>query len=806
MKRTLINTITLSSSILLVACGGGGGGSGNGATQDNNPPTSTSPTVLIGSIIDSPIQNFQFETSSNREGSTDNNGEFEFEENDTVVFSIGNIEFEAIDAKKGLTPLELFGTGNLGDRRVINFTRFIQTLDDDGDISLAITITESATSAVETSGLVLADFDSDPADFSASEKVQTLLAELNLSELVSIENANTHFSDSLKSSEVIDTDNDGIPNKSDPDDDNDGVEDQYDEHPYDELVSGDFDGDGIDNIDDADDDNDGTDDSVDDFPFDPSETKDSDGDLIGDNADIDDDNDGFNDDVDEFPLDPEKSGDADSDGIDNISDDDDDGDGTLDINDKFPLDSSETADFDGDGIGDNADTDDDNDNILDSEDRINITGHKSSYIQEEKISLKARGFDPNFDLATDADGWHIQFYTYSEDEPGRALTEYSDGGTYNANFDAFSGYWNIEYWAPRKPGNYRTEVILYCSASPSECETNFSYDQISQDIYFSSLCKDDPCSYEPLPARGNYVTNTRSYSYDPEFVQRSNGQLLAIHSDIDQNKTFTSISDDGGVNWSEISTLPARIYDIGSMIETSGGSLVFIANCSGATGFCLYSSADALTWSQQDITAKISASKCSTASCYENIETDSIQQIPGGGFAISYTHYLDEGDNPKYDIYVTYSDDLENWNTPVKVSSGLNWEYNSTLLASSSGSFYLSYLSYTDNSIVVAESSDLVNWEKKYVLGQATQNAASSTIMEVSGKPTVFYEIDKNLNYSHLTNSGSFSTPKFIIDGIPNGPRVKVLQSGNIGVMYEMDLNNQRDIFYEELDAVPVDN
>ncbi|KUJ83453.1 exo-alpha-sialidase [Microbulbifer flavimaris] len=801
MKRTLINTITLSSSILLVACGGGG--SGDGATQDSNPPTSTSPTVLIGSIIDSPIQNIQFKTSSNREGTTDNNGEFEFEENDTVVFSIGNIEFEAIDAKQGLTPLELFGTGNLEDRRVINFTRFIQTLDDDGDISLAITITERAASAVETSSLVLSDFDSEPADFSASEKVQNLLTELNLSELVSIDNANTHFSESLRSSDIIDTDDDGSPNKNDTDDDNDGIEDQHDEHPYDEQASGDFDGDGIDNIDDNDDDNDGTDDSADDFPFDGSETTDSDGDSIGDNADTDDDNDGFSDDIDEFPYDPDKSGDVDGDGIDNLSDDDDDGDGVLDINDQFPLDGSETEDFDSDGIGDNADTDDDNDNIIDSEDRLYVTGQRDSYLQEETIKLTAKGFDPNFEIALESDGWHIQFYTYSVEEPGNYLTEYVNGGAYNANFDAFSKLWTIEYWAPRKPGNYRTELSLYCSMSPSACES-FPYEEVKQNIFFASTCEQEPCTYEPLPARGNYVTNTATSSVQPGFAQKNDGSLIAIYSVNSEFSTLSTESLDGGATWEDKATLPERVYGDPSIIETAGGSLIFAALCNGGGGVCLYSSSDGSLWSKQDISPLLNFERCTTSECTEEITADSIIQLSNGSYAISYSHRLEEGNEIKYDVFVSSSEDLQNWSSPVQVSNGPGWEYSSSLLQTETGKFYIAYRSNDSQTTTVAASDDLADWSQRFTLGSYNYGS-NPTLVEISGKPTVFYARNFNLYYSYLMSSGTFSDPSIVADQIPFGPDVKLLQNGKLGIIYEMDLNNQRDIFYEELDAPPVD-
>jgi hypothetical protein len=110
----------------------------------------------------------------------------------------------------------------------------------------------------------------------------------------------------------IDTDRDGIGNRSDPDDDNDGIPD-----------------------------------SVDAFPLNPKESKDTDHDGIGDNADPDDDNDGVPDIQDAFPTDASETKDSD-------------GDGVGDDKDAFPLNPKETLDSDQDGLGDNDDPNDQN--------------------------------------------------------------------------------------------------------------------------------------------------------------------------------------------------------------------------------------------------------------------------------------------------------------------------------------------------------------------------------------------------------------------------------------------------------------
>ena len=91
---------------------------------------------------------------------------------------------------------------------------------------------------------------------------------------------------SIRRSETVDTDADGIGNNADTDDDNDGVADVDDAFPLDASESLDTDADGIGNNTDTDDDNDGAADTEDAFPLDASESWTMDG--IGNSADADD--------------------------------------------------------------------------------------------------------------------------------------------------------------------------------------------------------------------------------------------------------------------------------------------------------------------------------------------------------------------------------------------------------------------------------------------------------------------------------------------------------------------------------------
>ncbi|MFD1217609.1 sialidase family protein [Microbulbifer celer] len=789
-------------SLLLAACGGGSGSGSSGSSGDVANPPVPSPDLLTGIFFDSPIAGLSYSTGSGQQGVTDGEGRFTYEPSDTVSFSLGALTFASIAAKPALTPLSLFDTRDINDRRVVNFLRIVQSLDDDGDIETRIMLRDDTAEIIDKSGLTLVDFDQDPLAFATDHKVTAFLSAAGLGALVEEESAREHFSLTLKNSEKIDIDEDGIGNHSDADDDNDGIPDEWDEFPYDPERSGDVDLDGIDNIHDGDDDNDGYADEDDDLPYDPDEWEDTDGDGIGNIVDEDDDNDGTPDNADTAPLDSDVAGDADGDGLDNVVDPDDDNDGVVDSQDAFPLDDAESMDFDGDGLGDNADPDDDNDTVPDTEDRIHIVGQSEVYFQGETITLRARGFDPDFNPADPEDGWHIQFYTYDLENPENHMSEYPVEGVYNAEYDYAGNVWEIEYWAPAKPGEFRTELALYCSESPSVCEEEYNGDQVEQSIYFTSTCAEPPCSYELDTPRGHYVTNSTIYPHNAAFVQRDNGELVALVSEDD---TYLTRSVDSGQTWETFATLPEYIYGNPVMIENRFGKVLILGHCDSG-GACIYETDDGQDWLKTALTVNTNFAGCDETECDWNLlHAESLIEASDGTYIVSYSlAESPQDDDYNIDVYVTSSSDLQSWSTPAKVSSGTDWDFDSTLLQASTGKYYLGFVSYSKNQLVIAESDDLENWNEKHLISPHPHLHMMPRLREIDGKPVFFYESSGVLRYSYLLDSGNFSGPKTVIDGIPFGPDIQLLQSGHIGVLYQMDLNNQRDVFYEEIDSVDI--
>jgi para-nitrobenzyl esterase len=70
------------------------------------------------------------------------------------------------------------GASGTGNPVVVNISRFLQSLDEDGDLNNGIQITSRAAGIVSTYAEMI-DFDQSPEDFSQNQGVSNLLAELN---------------------------------------------------------------------------------------------------------------------------------------------------------------------------------------------------------------------------------------------------------------------------------------------------------------------------------------------------------------------------------------------------------------------------------------------------------------------------------------------------------------------------------------------------------------------------------------------------------------------------------------------------
>ena len=150
--------------------GDGTDGNGSGSTEDS-PSTASN----VGQFIDSAVDGLGY-LSVGVSGFTDGEGRYQYGEGETVRFSIGDIRIGEAGGRSVITPVELIpGARDETDPFVTNITRFLQTLDDDGDPSNGITITPQVAELARNRSI---DFTQSVTAFEDDGNVQTVVADL----------------------------------------------------------------------------------------------------------------------------------------------------------------------------------------------------------------------------------------------------------------------------------------------------------------------------------------------------------------------------------------------------------------------------------------------------------------------------------------------------------------------------------------------------------------------------------------------------------------------------------------------------
>ena len=137
------------AAVVAIAAGGLSGGEDSGSSSSSqsgaNNTNQNTPT-LTGTLLDSAVGGVSYNTSSNLSGLTNTNGQFQYRSGDQVTFSVGETVLGEVKGGELITPVELAGTNNTADRRVINISRLLQSLDQDGDPTNGISISPATRS------------------------------------------------------------------------------------------------------------------------------------------------------------------------------------------------------------------------------------------------------------------------------------------------------------------------------------------------------------------------------------------------------------------------------------------------------------------------------------------------------------------------------------------------------------------------------------------------------------------------------------------------------------------------------------
>jgi len=154
--------------LVAINCGGGGGGGDDGE--------GTTPNVNGGVFVDSKVGGIDFETDT-QSGETDENGTFTYLSGETVAFSIGNLILGSATGQSTITPVDLVpGATDETDSTVTNIAKLLQGLDQDGDPTNGIVITDAVEDIVSD---VTLDFEQDTDDFEMDQAVQDMMDALN---------------------------------------------------------------------------------------------------------------------------------------------------------------------------------------------------------------------------------------------------------------------------------------------------------------------------------------------------------------------------------------------------------------------------------------------------------------------------------------------------------------------------------------------------------------------------------------------------------------------------------------------------
>lgn len=153
-RKICIKLCALAASAMLVACGGGSG----------------STTASTGVFLDSAVDGVSYSTAT-QSGVTSGGGMFTYIVGETVTFSVGSITLPTVTAGAKITPFDIAGSTDINNDKVVNILVFLQSIDNDGDPSNGITITE----ATRNSATTALDFSKTKAEFRAQTALTNIV-------------------------------------------------------------------------------------------------------------------------------------------------------------------------------------------------------------------------------------------------------------------------------------------------------------------------------------------------------------------------------------------------------------------------------------------------------------------------------------------------------------------------------------------------------------------------------------------------------------------------------------------------------
>ena len=147
----------------LAGCGGGSSGGGGGGS------------TATGVFLDSAVEGLGY-VSGDSAGLTNAEGEFVYEVGKAVRFTVGDIVIGEALGQRLMTPITLVNGGDTDHPTVLNIARFLQSIDEDDNVSNGILITEQARDLARGKSI---NFAQSIDAFSNDGNVQIIVSELS---------------------------------------------------------------------------------------------------------------------------------------------------------------------------------------------------------------------------------------------------------------------------------------------------------------------------------------------------------------------------------------------------------------------------------------------------------------------------------------------------------------------------------------------------------------------------------------------------------------------------------------------------
>ena len=151
--------------------------------------------VQKGVFLDSAVSGLKYVTET-LSGTTDDNGTFEYRENETISFYVGDIFIGQTEAKAQITPLDLFpDASDITEPCITNLCRFLQSLDIDNDPDNGITISTMIQNTLSHHNISI-DFEQSSVDFESAIFINPTINQMGLT-LPDIKSSQKHLRQTL---------------------------------------------------------------------------------------------------------------------------------------------------------------------------------------------------------------------------------------------------------------------------------------------------------------------------------------------------------------------------------------------------------------------------------------------------------------------------------------------------------------------------------------------------------------------------------------------------------------------------------